>query len=681
MDGHFLQDLALVMLVAGVVTVVFHRLRQPVVLGYILAGLIVGPYTPAIPLSVQDQEGVEIMSELGMILLMFGLGLHFSLRKLAAVGPTAAVGALMEIAVLGSAGYGLGRLFGWGQMDSIFLGAIVSVSSTTIIIKAFEDLGMAKERFAHVVFGILIVEDILAIAMIALLSGIVTTGTLAVGEVGVTLGRLSIFLASVLVVGLLAVPALLRYVARFRSDEMLLITALALCFGVSLLALKLGYSVALGAFLIGAIVAEAREHGKVETLVAPVRDMFSAIFFVAIGMLIRPDMLVTYAIPIFVITAVVVVGKVASCGLGAFLMGHGARSSMRVGMSLAQIGEFSFIIASLGLTLGVTSDFLYPVTVAVSAVTTLLTPYLIKGSDRAVTLGSRLVPRPIAGYATLYSDWAASLGGESSPSGQIRKLLRKWILQMLLNLALAAAIFLTAGALVEWARARLPALPAWTGGPEGLAWLTATVLSLPLLIVTWRKLRAVAMVTAEATVPMGPARTKEQTQAMRALISGIIRGLGAVVIIAGLLAMSAAMMPPWPVLAVLAGVAAVIAALRWRSFERAYARAQSSLVETLTRPPEPAVEMRPVPAALRGAVLETVEITADSPARGRLIRELALRSRTGASAVGIERNGESVINPGPDEELRHGDRVLLLGNSTQLEVARRLLAGHGAVPR
>lgn len=675
MRGAFLQDLALVMIVAGLVTVVFHRLKQPVVLGYILAGLIVGPHTPAIPLSVQDREGVEIMSELGMILLMFGLGLHFSLRKLAAVGPTAALAALMEIFVLGGAGYGLGRLFGWSQMDSIFLGAILSVSSTTIIIKAFEDLGMARERFAQVVFGILIVEDILAIAMIALLSGIATSGTLAVGDVTVTLGKLSIFLVSVLVAGLLVVPRLLRFVARFRSDEMLLITSLGLCFGVSLLALKLGYSVALGAFLIGAIVAEAREHGRVEALVAPVRDMFSAVFFVAIGMLIQPQMLVTHAVPILAITAVVVVGKVASCGVGTFLAGHPARTSMRVGMSLAQIGEFSFIIASLGLTLGVTSDFLYPVTVAVSGVTTLLTPYLVKGSDRAVDVGARLVPRTIAGYAAVYTRWGSRLRVERA-SGQVRHLLRRWILQILLNLALTAAIFIAAAATLDWLRSHLPAVPGWLGGPEAVPWLAAVLVSMPLLIVSWRKLRAVAMVTAEATVTGGT--TREQTQAMRSVISGIIRGFGAVIMLALLMVLSARMMPPWPVLLVLAAVAAAIAAVRWRAFERMYARAQSALAETLAQQPaQPAeTDIRPLPPALKDAALETIQITPQCPASGRLIRELQLRTQSGATAVGIERDGQSIVNPGPDEELRPGDRVLLLGTTEQLAVARRLLTGH-----
>lgn len=246
----FLQDLAVVMIVAGLVTVIFHRFKQSVVLGYILAGVIIGPHTPPFPL-VRDQNTINTLAELGVILLMFSLGLEFSLRKLKKVGAPALIAALLEILLLFWVGYEIGRLFGWTNMDCIFLGAMLSMSSTTVIIKVLGDLGKMKERFAQLIFGILIIEDILGIAMIALLSGIAMTGNLSVGDVGLTLGKLGVFLTVVLVIGLITVPRLISYVARFKSNEMLIITLLALCFGVSLLAVKLGYSVALGALAHG----------------------------------------------------------------------------------------------------------------------------------------------------------------------------------------------------------------------------------------------------------------------------------------------------------------------------------------------------------------------------------------------------------------------------------------------
>lgn len=292
----FLQDLAVVMIVAGLVTVIFHRFRLPVVLGYILAGVLIGPHTPPAPL-IHDEEAIKTLAELGVILLLFSLGLEFSLRKLRQVGGAAFIAAFLEILLMAWLGYEIGSLFGWRAMDCIFLGAILSISSTTIIIKALGELGKTREPFAQLIFGILIIEDILAIVMIALLSGIAMTGTLSVGTVGATVGRLAIFLAAALVVGLLAVPRLLGYVARFKSSEMLLVTVLGLCFGFSLLAVKLGYSVALGAFIIGAVIAEAREIHRIEALIEPVRDMFSAVFFVAMGLLLDPRMLVAYWLP------------------------------------------------------------------------------------------------------------------------------------------------------------------------------------------------------------------------------------------------------------------------------------------------------------------------------------------------------------------------------------------------
>ncbi len=326
------------------------------------------------------------------------------------------------------AGYQLGRMFGWNNMDSLFLGAMLSISSTTIIIKALQELGFSKARFAELIFGILIIEDILAIVMIALLSGIAMTGTLHLSDVGLTVGKLSIFLTAALVVGLIVVPRLLGYVGRTKSNEMLLVTVLGLCFGFCLLAVKLGYSVALGAFVIGAVISEAREIHKIEHLTEPIRDMFSAVFFVAIGLLIEPKMLLEYAVPIALISLLVVVGKVLTCSLGTFAAGNDIRTSLRVGMGLAQIGEFSFIIAALGLSLKVTSDFLYPIAVAVSAITTLLTPYLIKSTDGLVNWFDKSAPKPLQNYLELYTKWAGQLG-ETRKDSLPRKLIRKWLLQ------------------------------------------------------------------------------------------------------------------------------------------------------------------------------------------------------------------------------------------------------------
>jgi CPA2 family monovalent cation:H+ antiporter-2 len=668
----FLQDLAVVMIVAGLVTIIFHRFKQPVVLGYILAGVIIGPHTPPFPL-IHEEETVNTLAELGVILLMFSLGLEFNLRKLKQVGASAFIAALLEILLLFWVGYEIGRFFNWSAMDSIFLGAMLSMSSTTVIIKVLGELGKMKERFAQLIFGILIIEDILGIAMIALLSGIAMTGTLSVGDVGITLGKLAIFLVAVLVVGLIAVPRLIGYVARFKSNEMLIVTVLGLCFGVSLLAAKLGYSVALGAFVIGAVIAEAREIHRIETLTEPVRDMFSAIFFVAIGLLIDPKMLVTYWQPILVITLAVVVGKVLTCSFGAFVGGNDTRTALRVGMGLSQIGEFSFIIASLGLTLNVTSKFLYPIAVAVSAITTLLTPYLIKSADGVVNWFDRVAPRPLVNSLEIYTRWAGQLGSQRHAS-ITAKLTWRWLGQMALNAALIAAVFIAA-AFVE----RRP--PAWLKNlvPDdewlkAFLWLAAVILSLPMFIATARKLQALGLLVAETKVT--EAAAGERTAAIRAVVAQGVPIAGTVALGLFVVVLSSALLPGFKVLIVLLAIVALITWRLWRSFIKVYSKAQVALQETFAQTPERPHEVKPVvlPPVLRDADLETVTLSADSPVAGKLIRELELRTRTGASIIGIERNGANIINPGPDEEIQSSDQLLLLGTREQLDAAKTALA-------
>ena len=492
----FLQDLAIVMIVAGLVTILFHRLKQPVVLGYIIAGVIIGPHTPPFPL-IGDEATIQTLSQLGIVFLMFSLGLEFSLRKLKEVGPTAFIAASTAILVMVCAGYSLGQAFGWSTMDSIFLGAILSISSTTIVMKALDELGLKKERFAQLIFGILIVEDILAIVMIAILSGFAATGSFTVRETGMTVVKLCSFLGILLVAGLIIVPRLLNYVARFKSNEMLLVAVLGLCFGVSLLAVKLEYSVALGAFLIGAIIAEARQILRIETLMEPLRDMFSAVFFVSIGLLIDPTLLVKYAGPILIITAVVVVGQVISCAFGAFIAGHEKKVALRAGMGLAQIGEFSFIIASLGLSLKVTSSFLYPIAVAVSALTTLITPYLIRSSDGIVAWFDRALPKPVTAWLDLYTRWVEGLGKERSFA---MRLVRKWAWQLVLNLILVTGVFVTAASLRRYGLRWWPEIPRGEDGVKAALWLAAMLVSLPLLIAIFRKLRALSMLLSEMSI-------------------------------------------------------------------------------------------------------------------------------------------------------------------------------------
>ncbi|WP_263146394.1 cation:proton antiporter [Pseudomonas sp. RIT-PI-AD] len=579
----FIQDLAVIMLVAGVVTILCHRLKQPVVLGYIVAGFIIGPHTPPFGL-IHDEDTIKTLAELGVIFLMFGLGLEFSLRKLFSVGATAFLAAFMEILLMVWLGYEIGRFFDWTHMDSIFLGAILAMSSTTIIVKALGDLKMKHERFAQQIFGVLIVEDILGIGIIALLSGIAVSGTVEPGEVFGTVGKLSLFMIVALVVGILLVPRLLAYVARFESNEMLLITVLGLCFGFCLLVAKLQYSMVLGAFLVGAIMAESRQLLQIERLIEPVRDLFSAIFFVAIGLMIDPRILLEHPWPILLISVAVILGKMVSCGLGAFIAGNDGRTSLRVGMGLSQIGEFSFIIAALGMSLGVTSDFLYPIVVAVSAITTLTTPYQIRAADPLTRHLGRIVPARVARVFGLYGEWLRSI----QPQGQsalLAGMIRKILLQIGVNLALVVAIFLGSAWFAGTLAVRLSPWVEQENLQKALIWGAALLLSLPFLIAAYRKLKALSMLLAELSVT--PEKAGRHTTRVRRVIAEVIPLLSLAGILLLLVPLSASILPTLELLLIIGLLAAGVITLSWRWFIRVHSRMQIALMETLDKPEPP----------------------------------------------------------------------------------------------
>ncbi|HZR85116.1 MAG TPA: cation:proton antiporter [Candidatus Binatia bacterium] len=574
---NLVRDLAIVLTIAGGVAVLFHRLRQPVVLGYIAAGVLIGPYTPPFDL-ITDHETIGALAGLGVIFLMFSLGLEFRLRRLRTVGPTALVAATLEIGLMIGVGYEIGDWLGWSQIDSLFLGAMMSISSTTIIVKALGELGLAREQFAQLIFGILIVEDILAIAMLALLSSIAMTGTLSVAEIATMLAHLAIFLTVVLVIGLLAVPPLLAFVARARSHEMLLVCVVGVCFGVSLLAVELGYSVALGAFLIGAIMAESDSRHQIEHLVAPLRDLFSAVFFVTIGLMIDPAMLREWWMPIAGISIAVIIGKIVTCTVGTLISGNPARKSLRVGMGLAQIGEFSFIIASLGTTLRVTSDFLYPIAVAVSAVTTFATPYLIRAADPLADRLSALAPRRVHAALGSYTGWTSTPGGVRGARGRA---VRSLAFQIALIFALTVAVFGAATAVEAEVKVAFPRLPWWIDtGPE-LAQLVAIATTLPLLVIALAKLRRLCALLARAGVRR---QSNRRTQVnAEAAVARLLFGAASFAMALSVVGLSAPALPDpeslglWVVLLAAAGF------LLWRPSLSAYQSAHRRLRRTLAR--------------------------------------------------------------------------------------------------
>jgi len=389
-----IEDLALILMVAGIVTLIFKRLKQPLVLGYIVAGFLVSPNMPYTT-SVVDMASVHLWADIGVMFLLFSLGLDFSFKKILRMGASPIISTCTIIFCMSMLGVCVGQAFGWSRMDCIFLGGMLAMSSTTIIYKAFDDLGLRQQQFAGLVMSVLILEDILAIVMMVMLSAIASGNELGGGQMIQSVIKIAFFLILWLVVGIFAIPLFLRSVRTLINNEVLLVVSLGLCCAMAVFSTKVGFSSAFGAFIMGSILAETVEAERIEKLVEPVKNLFGAIFFVSVGMLVDPKILVEYALPILLLVLTILVGQAVFGTFSFILGGESLKSAMRCGFSMAQIGEFSFIIASLGLSLGVISDFLYPVVVAVSVITTFLTPYMIRLATPAYNRLERHLPKKL----------------------------------------------------------------------------------------------------------------------------------------------------------------------------------------------------------------------------------------------------------------------------------------------
>ena len=402
-----IADLALILICAGIMTLVFKKLKQPLVLGYIVAGFIASPHFSLTP-SVIDTASIHTWSDIGVIFLLFALGLEFSFKKIVKVGGPAVIAALTIIFGMIFLGFTVGSSFGWSKMDALFLGGMISMSSTTIIYKAFEDLGLAKKQFAGLVMSILILEDILAVVLMVVLSTVAVSNNFEGKELIFSVGKLVFFLVLWILVGIYLIPLLLRKAKKLMNDETLLVVALGLCFGMVVLAAKTGFSAAFGAFIMGSILAETIEAEHIEHLVKPVKDLFGAIFFVSVGMMVDPAMIAQYWLPIVIITLTVIVGQLVFATTGVLLSGQNLKTAMQCGFSLTQIGEFAFIIATLGVSLGVTGSFLYPIVVAVSVITIFLTPYMIRLAEPAYGFVYSHLPGRVRTFLDNYAASSAS---------------------------------------------------------------------------------------------------------------------------------------------------------------------------------------------------------------------------------------------------------------------------------
>jgi len=409
-----IADLALILICAGAMTLLFKRLKQPVVLGYIVAGFLASPNMSYMP-SVTDLHGIHIWSEIGVIFLLFSLGLEFSFRKILRMGAAPIIAACAVIAGMMLVGMSTGQLFGWSQMDCIYLGGMLAMSSTTIIFKAFDDMGLRQKRFAGLVLSVLIIEDILAIVLMVMLSTLAVSKEFEGSQMLMSILKLAFFLVLWFVVGIYLIPLFLRKVKPLMSNETLLITALALCFGMVVIASAVGFSAAFGAFIMGSILAETVEREQIEHLVSPVKDLFGAIFFVSVGMMVDVALIAEYIVPILCIVASIMLGQTILSTCGFLLAGQSLKTAMQCSFSLTQIGEFAFILATLGTSLHVTSDFLYPIVVAVSVFTTFTTPYMIRLAEPAYAVVERVMPQR---WRSKLQDYAEASNDEEPESGE-----------------------------------------------------------------------------------------------------------------------------------------------------------------------------------------------------------------------------------------------------------------------
>ena len=407
-----IADLALILICAGIMTLLFKKLKQPLVLGYVVAGFLASPHMAYTP-SVMDTANIQTWADIGVIFLLFALGLEFSFKKIVKVGGAAIIAACTIIFCMILLGVAVGTGFGWQRMDCIFLGGMIAMSSTTIIYKAFDDLGMRKKQFTGLVLSVLILEDILAIVLMVMLSTMAVSHNFEGTEMLGSIAKLLFFLILWFVVGIYLIPGLLKRCRKLMSEETLLIVSLGLCFGMVVMAAHTGFSAAFGAFIMGSILAETVEAESIERLVKPVKDLFGAIFFVSVGMMVDPAMIVEYAGPIVVITLAVILGQSLFGTLGVLLAGQPLKTAMQCGFSLTQIGEFAFIIASLGVSLHVTSHFLYPIVVAVSVITTFLTPYMIRLAEPASNLVDTHLPEKWRKFLTRYASGSQTMNHES----------------------------------------------------------------------------------------------------------------------------------------------------------------------------------------------------------------------------------------------------------------------------
>ena len=637
-----ISDLGLILITAAIAVLLFRLLKQPLVLGYLVAGFLAGNQFDFFP-TVKDIHSVEVWAEIGVIFLLFSLGLEFSFKKLMKVGGTASITAITQIISMVVIGYFVGQLMNWDKMNSIFLGVILSISSTTIILKTFDELGVKSQKFAGTVIGSLIVQDIVAILMMVLLSTIAVSQQFSGMELVFSVLKLIFFLVIWFVVGIFFIPTLLKKAKHLLTDEMLLIVSLALCLLMVLFAAGVGFSPALGAFIMGSIIAETTQAEHIEHLIKPVKDLFGAVFFVSVGMLINPDTLVEYAFPVAILTLVVIFGQSITSTIGALLSGQPLKQSIQTGMSLSQIGEFSFIIATLGTTLKVTSDFLYPIVVAVSAVTTFTTPFMVKFAVPFSAFVEKKLPKKWVKRIQLYSANTEEI--KSKSNWQI--VLRSYLTQVIIHSIIIVAIILLSSKFV------LPLVEGSKFGHAIAALITLVVLS-PFL---WAlSLRRVAV--KEVSILM------EEKKHQGPIIMLVLLRITLTLFYIGFI-LNTFFSSGVAIVAFLIAIGSYI--LFPKRLHAVYYKIESHFISNFNDRETKKENKRQNTLSPWDGHMAEFEIAKESNLAGKTLAELEIREQFGINIASIRR-GEVVINiPIRSERLFPGDEISVIGTDDQVK--------------
>nr|WP_295921109.1 cation:proton antiporter [uncultured Dyadobacter sp.] len=644
-------DLSLILTMAGIITVIFKKLKQPIVLGYILAGLLVGPNFHLFP-TITDIKTIEIWAEIGVIFLLFNLGLEFSFKKLVKVGNTAAITGLFEVFMMLVTGFMTGQLLGWSKTDSLFLGGIIAISSTTIIFRAFDELGLKTQKFTRVVMGILVIEDLTAVLLMVLLSTLSLSQQFAGYELIQSSLKLFFFLTLWFLGGIFVFPTLLRRYRHLMNDESVLITSVALCFGMVFLVTQAGFSAALGAFIMGSILAETTHAEKIEHLLKPVKDLFGAVFFISVGMLINPGLLLEYAVPTAILVLIVIVGKTTFVTLGAVISGQPLKKSLQSGMSLSQIGEFSFIIANLGLSLKVTSGFLYPIAVGVSVITTFATPYMMKASEPLYEWLDRRLPERWRLYLNRYSTSTETIAHTT----QWNQILKSYAQTVILNSVVVVGIILASSRqLAEQLHERIPETFITNSVLFGITFLFVSPFLWALVFKRGNR-KAYSAIWLSRKYSRGPL-----------LLLELSRVLIAILLMAFLLV---SFFSTQIAFIVAGGIMILGFAIFYQMLQRFYHKIEDRFLQNLNaRQLEGSGKSKKILLPW-DAHFAFLEVSADSNMIGKTLQELKIRENFGINVVLIERGSKTIHLPRPTEVLYPCDRIEVIGTDDQLDVFR-----------